>query len=75
MLWCKDMSRNISGTDCPSDLPEFAPDGSVTLRFTWADVPSFYRYILSFGDAAEIISPEEYREGFGALLKKISAIY
>lgn len=58
-----------------TELPEFAPDGSITLRFTWADVPSFYRYILSFGDAAEIISPEEYREGFSELLKNISAKY
>lgn len=58
-----------------TELPEFAPDGSITLRFTWADVPSFYQYILSFGDTAEIISPEEYRRGFSELLKKMSEKY
>lgn len=57
------------------ELPEFAPDGSITLRFTWADVPSFYQYILSFGDTAEIISPAEYRAGFSELLKNISEKY
>ncbi|MDE6745790.1 MAG: YafY family transcriptional regulator, partial [Oscillospiraceae bacterium] len=34
-------------------------DGSITLDFTWSDVPSFYSYIAGFRDAAEIIAPEE----------------
>ncbi|MDE6709092.1 MAG: WYL domain-containing protein, partial [Oscillospiraceae bacterium] len=39
--------------------------------FTWSDVPSFYQYILSFGDMAEILSPDEYRREFGELLKRM----
>lgn len=50
-------------------------DGSICMTFTWSDVQSFYQYILTYGDKAEIISPEEYRKEFSGLLKKISDIY
>lgn len=50
-------------------------DGSITLDFTWSDVPSFYSYIAGFRDAAEIISPEEYREEFSELLEKMLKKY
>ncbi len=56
-------------------LAEYDEDGSIRLKFTWSDVPSFYQYILSFGDKAEIISPMEYRREFGELLKRISDQY
>lgn len=58
-----------------TELPDFNGDGSAQLAFTWSDIPSFYQYILSFGDKAEIISPQEYRREFAALLKKILKKY
>lgn len=59
------------GAECLSE----DEDGSVTLEFTWSDVPSFYSYILGFREAAEILEPEEYRQGMAELLKKISEKY
>lgn len=50
-------------------------DGSISMTFTWSDVRSFYQYILTYGDKAEIISPEEYRKEFAELIKSISEIY
>ncbi len=50
-------------------------DGSIGMTFTWSDAESFYRYILTYGDKAEIISPEEYRREFSELLKKITENY
>ncbi|MBP0965113.1 MAG: YafY family transcriptional regulator [Oscillospiraceae bacterium] len=50
-------------------------DGSIGMTFTWSDVRSFYQYILTYGDKAEIISPEKYRKEFASLLKKISDNY
>lgn len=50
-------------------------DGSIGMTFTWSDVRSFYQYILTYGDKAEIISPEEYRKEFAELIKSISGIY
>lgn len=58
-----------------TELPEFEEDGSAQVVFTWSDVPSFYQYILSFGDKAEIISPDKYRREFGELLKRILEKY
>lgn len=58
-----------------TELPRFDEDGSARVTFTWSDVPSFYQYILSFGDKAEIISPKEYRSGYKKLLKKILEKY
>lgn len=58
-----------------TELPRFDEDGSAQVTFTWSDVPSFYQYILSFGDKAEIISPKEYRSGYKKLLKKILEKY
>lgn len=58
-----------------TELPQFEENGDITLCFTWSDVPSFYQYILTFGDKAEILSPEAYRKEFSNLLKKIQSIY
>lgn len=58
-----------------TEIPRFCENGDIILEFTWADVPSFYSYILSFGDKAEILSPEEYRADFHKLLKRISEKY
>ncbi len=46
-------------------------DGDITLTLTWSDAESFYRYIASFEDKAEIIAPKEYREEFKGIIKKI----
>lgn len=45
--------------------------GDITLNLTWSDTESFYRYIASFEDKAEIIAPEEYRKEFKSIIKKI----
>lgn len=58
-----------------AELPDFDGDGNASLTFTWSDIPSFYRYVLSFGDNAEIISPQEYRREFKELLKRIYEKY
>ncbi len=58
-----------------TELPRFDENGDILLTFTWSDIPSFYSYILSFGDKAEIISPDEYRSGFHELVKNISEKY
>lgn len=58
-----------------TELPEYDSDGNILLRFTWSDVPSFFQYILTFGDKAEILSPEEYRRDFAELLERISGKY
>ncbi len=57
------------------DFIKYNKNGEIEVTFTWSDVPSFFRYILTFGDNAEIISPEEYREQFAELLKNISKKY
>lgn len=56
-------------------MTEYDNNGNILLRFTWSDIPSFYQYILTFGDKAEIISPQEYRSEFAELLKRISEKY
>lgn len=50
-------------------------DGSITLDFTWSDVPSFFSYIAGFREAAEIIAPEEYRREFSGLLENMLKKY
>lgn len=57
------------------DLPKYNENGDVELTFTWSDIPSFYRYVLTFEDKAEIIEPEEYRREFLEILKKIQKLY
>ncbi|MCM1329389.1 MAG: YafY family transcriptional regulator [Ruminococcus sp.] len=58
-----------------AEIPEFFEDGSSRIIFTWSDLPSFFLYILGFGENAEIISPKEYRAEFKNLLKKILEKY
>lgn len=59
------------GTDCF----EVNEAGDMILRFTWTDVPSFFEWILTYGDKAEILSPENYRRDFAKLLRKIAKQY
>ncbi|MGN0696534.1 MAG: helix-turn-helix transcriptional regulator [Oscillospiraceae bacterium] len=58
-----------------TELPRYDEEGNILLSFTWSDVPSFYQYILTFGDKAEILAPEEYRKEFYELLKDIEVKY
>lgn len=57
------------------DFLRYNSDGDIEVTFTWSDVPAFYQYILSFGDKAEILSPEEYRQGFAEVLKNMQKNY
>jgi len=50
-------------------------DGSITLDFTWSDVPSFFSYIAGFREAAEIIAPEEYRKEYAEMLENMLKKY
>ena len=45
------------------------------MKLEWGDTESFYNYILTFGDKAEILSPETYRKEFKKLAKKIFEVY
>lgn len=57
------------------DFPRYEENGDLLMTFTWSDVPALYRYLLTFGADAEILSPPEYRKDFKELLKKISKRY
>ena len=58
-----------------TDYLRYDENGDIHMTITWEDRPSFYRYILSFGDGAEILAPDEYRREFSEMLKKISDRY
>lgn len=57
------------------DLLNYDDNGNLIMTFTWSDIPSFYRYILTFGSNAEIIDPPEYRREFAELVKNIISRY
>lgn len=57
------------------DILGYDENGNIMVTFTWSDIPAFYRYILSFGDQAEIIEPEKYRQDFAELLKNMQKKY
>ncbi|MGN0485364.1 MAG: helix-turn-helix transcriptional regulator [Lachnospiraceae bacterium] len=54
---------------------EETKDGDYIREFDWEDLPSFLQYILTFGEHAEIIEPQEYRIEFQKLLQKIKKRY
>lgn len=58
------------GTDLKYDA-----QGNIILTFTWQDDVSLYRYLLSFGDNAEIISPDGKRREFKRILEKMIGKY
>lgn len=49
--------------------------GNILINMKWSDKQSFFQYILSFGDKAEILLPAEYRKEFKKFLSKISKKY
>ena len=54
---------------------DYDDNGNILMKLSWDDAPSLFRYLLSFGNCAEILSPDEYRRNFSELVKKISDIY
>ncbi len=54
---------------------KYDDSGNLVMDFTWSDKHSFFNYILTFGDSAEIVLPPEYRQEFGALAKRIYSKY
>lgn len=53
------------------EIPKFNEDGSSEITHTWSNKQSFFGFVLSFGDKAEIISPPELRKEFAEIVKKI----
>jgi predicted DNA-binding transcriptional regulator YafY len=49
--------------------------GGVVLTMTARNTPEFVSWVLSFGDAAEVLSPPWLRSEIGELVKKMTALY
>lgn len=49
--------------------------GNIVINFTWADKESLFNWILTFADAAEIVSPLSFREEFAEKVRKIYEKY
>ena len=58
-----------------ADFLKYDDSGDLVMEFTWSDKQSFFSYILTFGDRVEIVSPQEYRQEFAELAKKIYSKY
>ncbi len=58
-----------------ADFCKYDENGDIVMTFTWCDLPSFLSYIITYGDKAEIIAPEEYRREFCEYTKKIYKLY
>lgn len=59
------------GVDCFEEDGE----GNIIKHFTWTDAASFFEWVLTYGDKAEILSPENYRRDFAKLVKRIAKKY
>ena len=53
------------------DFLKYNDSGDLVMDFTWSDKHSFFNYIMTFGDSAEIVSPQEYRQELAELAKNI----
>ena len=58
-----------------ADYLKYDDNGDLVMEFTWSDKQSFFNYILTFGNNAEIIEPPEYRQEFGSLARNIYSKY
>ena len=58
-----------------AEFLKYDENGRIIVTLTWSSIPDLYRYILSFGDKAEIVAPIEYRHNFAELLKKMQKNY
>lgn len=54
-----------------ADFLKYNDSGDLVMDFTWSDKHSFFNYIMTFGDSAEIVSPQEYRQELAELAKNI----
>ena len=54
---------------------KYDDNGDLVITFTWSDKRSFFLYVLTFGEMAEIIAPTEYRGEFKELLGNIIKKY
>ena len=51
------------------------PEGTLLFRWDFAGGDELLRWLLTFGDQAELLEPAELRRELGALAKKISEKY
>ena len=51
------------------------PEGTLLFRWDFADGDELLRWLLTFGDQAELLEPADLRRELGALAKKISEKY
>ena len=58
-----------------ADFLKYDESGDLVMEFTWSDKHSFFSYILTFGNSAEIIEPKGYRQEFAELAKNIYSKY
>ena len=58
-----------------ADFLKYDDSGDLVMEFTWSDKHSFFNYIMTFGDSAEIVSPQEYCQEFAELAKIIYSKY
>lgn len=63
-------------------IDEYGPDlfvenenGTMDFTFTWPDVHSLFRWLLSFGDKAELLEPEELRAELCDLIARLCMTY
>ena len=58
-------------------MDRFTPEPDGRLRFTggFPDADSVLSWVLTFGDRAELIEPEELREQLGALTEALARRY
>ncbi len=51
------------------------PDGKLLFAFDFTDMAQLYRWLLTFGDQAELLEPKELREEFRRLGEKLQRKY
>ena len=51
------------------------PDGRLRFTGVFPDADSVLSWVLTFGDMAELVEPEELREGLGALAEALARRY
>lgn len=61
--------------DFGADRISYEANGDILIDDTWADRQTLFHHILSFGEQAEILEPEELRIGFSEFVEKIAKIY
>ena len=59
----------------PSQTIDPQPDGGIILRFRAGGRFEIARWILGWGDAAEVLAPDELRDHVGAILRAAAAEY